>query len=135
MRAVLDANVLISALLSRSGTPGQILARWLAGEFELVVSPRLLTELERTLTSPKFQDRLLSEEPAEFVALLRRAVWVNDPEVVPARAPDPGDDYVLALAEAERAIVVSGDQHLLGLAEDFPILTPRLFLETLEAQR
>jgi putative PIN family toxin of toxin-antitoxin system len=135
VRAVLDANILISALLSRSGPPGQILARWLAGEFELVVSPRLLDEVARTLKSPTFRGRLMDDEPPQFVALLEGATRVDDPDTVPARAPDPGDDYLLALAEAERAILVSGDQHLLGLAEEYPILTPRAFLETLETQR
>jgi predicted nucleic acid-binding protein len=39
---------------------------------------------------------------------------------------------LLALAEAERAVLVSGDQHLLGLAGAFPIEAPRTFLERLE---
>ncbi len=47
MRALLDVNILISALLSRRGGPAQLLTRWLAGEFELVVSEALLSELER----------------------------------------------------------------------------------------
>ena len=132
MRAVLDANVLSSALLSRSGPPGHILARWLAGEFELIVSSRLLAEVERTLASPKFRGRLLPGEPAQFVVLLRDARNADDPEVVPARAPDPEDDYLLALAEVAQAVVVSGDQHLLGLAEDLPIFSPREFPRTLE---
>jgi hypothetical protein len=29
----------------------------------------------------------------------------------------PGDDYLLALAEGEHAMVISGDQHLLDLAD------------------
>jgi len=133
VRAVLDANVFVSALLSRSGSPGQILARWIAGEYELVVSPRLLNELERTLSSPKIRNRLMPEEAKQFAGLLREeAILVDDPELVPPRAPDPGDDYLLALAEAERAVLVSGDQHLLGLADEFPILAPATFLRTLE---
>lgn len=38
---------------------------------------------------------------------------------------------MLALAEAERAVLVSGDQHLLALADAFPIRTARAFLDEL----
>jgi predicted nucleic acid-binding protein len=44
---------------------------------------------------------------------------------------DPGDDYLLALAEAERAVLVSGDRHLHALAGQLPILAPRAFLDQL----
>ena len=47
MIITLDANILIAAVLSRSGPPAQIVARWPAGEFELVVSESLLDEVER----------------------------------------------------------------------------------------
>ncbi|TMD08021.1 MAG: PIN domain-containing protein [Chloroflexi bacterium] len=43
MRAVLDPNVLISAILAPTGVPAALLRHWLDGEFELVVSERLLT--------------------------------------------------------------------------------------------
>ena len=49
MRAVLDPNILIAALLSPGGAPAQIVSRWLGGEFELVVSEALLSALERAL--------------------------------------------------------------------------------------
>jgi predicted nucleic acid-binding protein len=49
------------------------------------------------------------------------------------RSGDPGDDHLLALAETEKAIAVSGDRHLLKLADRFPIRSPRAFLEELEA--
>jgi hypothetical protein len=42
------------------------------------------------------------------------------------------DDYLLALAEQERAILVSGDRHLLALADRFPIRSARALLESLD---
>jgi putative PIN family toxin of toxin-antitoxin system len=133
VRAVLDANVLISALLSPRGAPAQILSRWLVGEFELVVSESLLAELERALAYPKLRTRIAPEDAVEFASFLRdAAVLVSDPPAPPRRSPDPGDDYLLALAESEKAIVVSGDQHLLDLADRFPIRSPVAFLEALE---
>jgi predicted nucleic acid-binding protein len=38
------------------------------------------------------------------------------------------------LAEHERAVLVSGDPDLLGLANAFPVLTPHQFLRTLETE-
>ena len=40
---------------------------------------------------------------------------------------DPDDDYLLALAIDRRAYLVTGDQDLLVLGDDFPILTPAQF--------
>lgn len=135
MRAVLDANVLIVALLSPSGAPAQIISRWLAGEFELVVSESLLAELERALAYPKLRTRIAPEDAAEFVSFLQNtAVHAPDPPAPPRRSRDAGDDYLLALAESEKAIVVSGDQHLLELADWFPVRSPRDFLEALETR-
>lgn len=134
MRAVLDPNVLSAALLSRSGAPAEIVTRWLAGDFELVVSASVLDELDRALGYPKLRDRVSAEEAADFANMLRAAVVVaSDPQVVRPRSPDPGDDYLLELAEAQDAHLVSGDQHLLALAGRFPISSPRAFLEVLGA--
>ena len=132
MRAVLDPNVLIAALLSPRGAPAQIVSRWLAGEFELVISESLLTELERSLTYPKLRSRIAAEDATGFVALLRDgAVLASDPAAIPRRSADRGDDYLLALAESERAVLVSGDRHLLDLADKLPIRTPREFADAL----
>jgi predicted nucleic acid-binding protein len=57
---------------------------------------------------------------------------VSDPPEPRRRSPDPHDDYLLALAENTRAVVVSGDEHLLALASELPIQTPRAFLDGLE---
>lgn len=133
MRAVLDVNVLVSALLSRDGAPAQIVSLWLAGEFELVVSEALLAELERALEYPKVRTRIPADDAAAYVALLREGAAVAaDPPLPPRRSPDQGDDYLLALAEAQKAKLVTGDQHLLELVAHFPIRTPREFLEALE---
>jgi predicted nucleic acid-binding protein len=57
---------------------------------------------------------------------------VADPaEPPPTRSADPGDDYLIALAASERAVVVSGDKHLLALAEAIPVYAPREFIALL----
>ena len=47
MRVVLDANVLVSAILSPRGTPAQILHAWRAAQFDLVISDAILAEIGR----------------------------------------------------------------------------------------
>jgi putative PIN family toxin of toxin-antitoxin system len=130
VRAILDPNVIISALLSRGGTPAKALRAWLEGRFELIVSPLLLEELERALAYPKIAQRIRPGESAALLDWLRReAELVEDPEEPPGtRSEDPGDDYLLALAESEAAALVSGDGHLLALSAELPVLTPREFL-------
>jgi predicted nucleic acid-binding protein len=45
----------------------------------------------------------------------------------PVGSRDPDDDYLLALAIDRRAYLVTGDQDLLVLNADLPILTPVQF--------
>jgi putative PIN family toxin of toxin-antitoxin system len=134
LRAVLDPNVLVSALLSQAGTPARALLAWVDGQYELVVSPRLLVELTRVLAYPKLRARVQSHDAEEFVDWLsRQAVLVADPVDPPSRVADADDDYLLALAAGEDALLVSGDKHLLVLADEFPILSPARFLEHFES--
>ena len=130
MRAVLDANVLVSALLSVSGAPARLLERWLTGDFDLVLSQTLLVEVERTLASAKIRGRVAAADAASFLALLRELAEVvpdaDDPP--PLRSRDAEDDYLLALAARERVLLVTGDADLLALANRAPVLAPREFL-------
>ena len=131
MRAVVDPNVLISALLSRDGAPARLLRAWLSGAFELIVSPMLLNELRRALGYPKLRKRIAKSEADGFLALLQHsAIVVEDASTPPpVRSSDPGDDYLLALAASQQAALVSGDRHLLSLRDgDLPIYSPAQFL-------
>jgi putative PIN family toxin of toxin-antitoxin system len=136
VRAVLDANVIISALLSRSGSPAQLIRAWQDGHYELIVSPLLLAEIERAPAHPKLRRRVSTEDAEAVVDLLRRAATlVADPAELPTMlSPDPGDDYLLALAAAERALLVSGDDHLLSMAGAGPIHSPARFLSLLQGR-
>jgi predicted nucleic acid-binding protein len=72
VRAVLDPNVLISGLLSPSGTlTGVLRALIHGGCFELVMSPRLLEGLERALAYPKIRKRVAPDETNAFCSWLR----------------------------------------------------------------
>jgi uncharacterized protein len=136
VRAVLDPNVVISALLSRQGSPAKVLRAWRDGAYELVVSELLLSELERALGYPKVRVHIEEDEASELLDLLgREAERAEDPSEGPAvLSPDPGDDYLIALASTARAVIVSGDGHLLGMAEQIPVFSPSAFLALLEGE-
>ncbi len=136
MRAVLDPNVIISAPLSPSGSPAIVLRAWQHGAYELVLSPALLAELDRALAYPKLRARITAEESREVLELLAASARMADDPIEPpaVRSPDPDDDYLVALAQDERAMLVSGDRHLLGLAGRIPVCTPTDFRRLLDEQ-
>lgn len=133
MRAVLDPNVIISGLLSATGKPTSVLRAFDQGEFEVLVSPKLLDELARALAYPKLR-RYISEEEANAVVgwISDAAVTTPDPErPSPVSSTDAHDEYLITLAAEHRAVLVSGDKHLLRLAREIPVFTSRKFLELL----
>jgi len=136
VRAVVDVNVLISAVLSAKGPSAQVLRASRDGQFELVVSEMLLAELERALAYPKLRKHIPSEKAAAYVNWVRDhgnvAADPVDPPQVASR--DPNDDYLLALAIDRRAYLVTGDKDLLVLNDDFPIVTPKQFLTKLREE-
>jgi putative PIN family toxin of toxin-antitoxin system len=133
-RAVLDPNVLVSALITPDGGAAELLVELRAGAFELVTSELLLTELDAVLRRDKFRLYVTSTEVETYVELLRQeGVVAEDP--APSReplGPDPGDEYLIALAQAQRVdALVSGAPHLTRLHSALPVLTPRQFLDSL----
>jgi putative PIN family toxin of toxin-antitoxin system len=136
-RAVLDPNVLVSALISPQGASAQLLLEFRAGAFELVTSPQLLEELDDVLHREKFRRYATETELEVYVELIRReSIILDDPEPVPERlSEDPDDEYLIALARAARVeALVSGDPHLTLLRGQIPVLTPREFLDSLQTR-
>jgi putative PIN family toxin of toxin-antitoxin system len=133
VRAVLDVNVLISAALSAAGPSAEVVRSTRDGGFELITSEWLIAELMRALGYPKIRKGIPAEQASAYVSWVRHhSTLAEDPTEPPmVRCPDPDDDYLLALAIDRRALLVTGDQHLLGLRGDLPILTPAEFLATL----
>jgi putative PIN family toxin of toxin-antitoxin system len=134
LRAVFDPGVLIAAALSPRGAPAELLRRWLVGDYEMVVSEKLLAELRRVLLRSKFRKYLSKAEAAEYVELFHRSATVAlDPPIIHGITPDPGDDYLVSLARAAKVnFLVSGDPHLTELPDPLPpVLRPREFLERL----
>jgi putative PIN family toxin of toxin-antitoxin system len=139
LRAVLDANVYIAAFITPGGTPGRILELAQAGQFALVLSQVIVTQLEDVLARSRVR-RYLRRSPewiAELLAELRvQGLWA-EPEPVQAVVRDPDDDPILGTALAAQAdYLVSGDEDLTSLRsfQGVQIVTPRRFLDILEQQ-
>ena len=134
MRAVLDLNVYVSALINPAGTPSQVVRLGLQRRYEIVVCPALLTELHEVLSRETFRRYFTPDEAAEFLGAVAGASHeVADPATVEAVSRDPDDDYLVALARdagAER--LVTGDPDLLEVAGPLvPVVSPGVFVAEL----
>jgi putative PIN family toxin of toxin-antitoxin system len=133
-RAVLDTNVLVSALISPGGSSARLLLALRSGAFELIVSPLLLAELREVLQRDKLRRYVLESEADAYVELIRSEGVVRaDPRPSPEPlSADPDDEYLIDLARDARAdALVTGDAHLLDLRAIIPVMSPAEFLETL----
>ena len=133
MRAVVDTNILIRALIKPRGTVGPILSRLRDGDYTLVYSTPILDELIEKLALPRIRRKYRLEE-AEIEALVA-LIALRGELVVPARkvkvCRDPADDMFIEAAVAGAAeYVVTGDKDLLALKtfETVRFVTPRTFL-------
>lgn len=137
LRAVLDANVYVSAIIQPAGTPGRLVERFLRErDFEIVLSPSIVDEVLRALGYRKVR-RLLRGADAQlwFEDLVVLADVVADRELSGV-CDDPDDDkYLAAALEGRASHVVTGDRRFLALGEHagVEIVTPRAFLDLLGA--
>ena len=134
-RAVLDTNVVVSALLFERGRLSWLRPSWMAGDFRPLVSHATAAELLRVLSYPKFH---LSDQ--EIEALLgdflpfAEPVEVKEATAALPRLSDPDDRIFLQLAEAGTdEFLVTGDQELLAVPTpgDYRIISPAEFRATL----
>ena len=125
-RAVLDTNVYVAAVVTPRGVAAEAIERMRTGELDVIVSPALLAELEIVLKRDKFRSRVSIALADGFLEMLRaEATIAPDPaEPAPLRSRDPKDDYLLALAFHQKAILVTGDRDLVELSGGAPICMP-----------
>lgn len=139
--AVFDTNVLASGLAGETrpeSTPGELLRRWRAKQFTLVVSEPILAELVRTLTNPYFSHRFSVAEIEDTVGRVAAEARIQPITIdVSGAATHPEDDVILATAlSAQVLYLVTGDRQLLtrGTFEWTRLLSPRQFLVVLESE-
>lgn len=145
IKAVFDANLLVSAFLSREnpgGASNELLRFVIAGAVELCLSIDIIDEAVGILISrPRLarRYRYTPEAVGQYRAdLLMLATAVDDPAPVPGAVPrDPDDDKIVACAVAAGAeYIVSRDHDLLSLGSygGIAIIAPEAFLRLVRAR-
>ena len=140
MRAVVDTNILVRAVIKPSGSVGPVLLRLRHGDYTLLYAKSLLEELIDVLNRPRIRDKyqLTDQDIRAVVSLiLLRGEAVAPQERITA-CRDPKDDQFLEVAVAGRAdVIVSGDQDLLVLHPfaGIPILPSVAFLQMLDVEK
>jgi uncharacterized protein len=133
IRAVLDANVFLSATMNTASVPGRIIDRFLHQSFELIVTPGIIAEARRAMNYSRVKKRIApgldADEWLLDVMALAEIVTDRRENVMVSRDPDD-DRYVAAALEGRADFIVSGDDDLLVLREyqGVLIVTPRVFL-------
>jgi putative PIN family toxin of toxin-antitoxin system len=119
IRAVIDTNILVSALIKPQGRVGPVLLYLREGRYILIYSEPILEELVEVLSRPMMRRKYhLTEEDIEAVLLL---ISLRGRPVSPTRrirvCRDPRDNKFLEAAVAGNAdLIVSGDEDLLILS-------------------
>jgi uncharacterized protein len=115
VRVVLDANVLISALLF-TGVSSDLVPLWQKGAITILLSREILEEYLRVLAYPKF--KLSRQEIRGLIEgdLLPFVEIVNPGRRLKVVITDPSDDKFLECAVWGKAdILISGDNALLAI--------------------
>jgi len=113
MRAVLDTNVLLSALLSPHGWPDVIYRAWQKDRFDLVTSSAQIDELRRASRYEKFKDVLQPHRIGTMVNNMRDSIMLDALPLLQEsiEVNDPNDTFLLKMALAGEAdYLVTGDQ-------------------------
>jgi len=133
-RAVLDANVYVSAAIHGEGPPGQIIERFLRdAAFEIVVSQAIVNEVLRALAYPRVRKYIPGSFDPNlwFRDIVVLAQFVAGEHEIAGVSGDPDDDKDIAAAvEGLAEFIVTGDTDLLALTEyeGIRIISPRAFL-------
>ena len=131
MRVVVDTNVLISALLSPSGTPRRVVQTLASHQATLLFSDATFRELAQRLARPKFDRYRTAQQMVAWLDWLAElGEWVVPVTTISA-CRDPDDNKFLVVAvDGETELLITGDNDLLDLApfQSIPIITPAEFL-------
>jgi len=131
LRAVVDTNVFVSAMLG-SSVNRSVRTAFAAGTFELITSGRQLAELIAVLSRPEFS--LAADAITDLMTLIleRAEIPAHHSRVTECR--DPKDNMILEAAVDGRAThLVTGDAdlHALHPFRGVAIVTPSRFLDLL----
>lgn len=109
IRAVVDTNVLVSALLSRSGNEALVLLAVHQGFVRPCLSAPILDEYRRVLTRPRFG--FAAADIEAVLTMVRQRGDLADPATSPFTSPDADDSKFLHCAVAAGAdCIITGNR-------------------------
>ncbi|MBO4932291.1 MAG: putative toxin-antitoxin system toxin component, PIN family [Clostridia bacterium] len=127
--AVIDTNVLISAMLKWNSVPGNVLEFTFSGTIIPVLNEHIVREYREVLSRPKFKfpkdiiDTIVSE-------IERLGIYIDAPELE-IELPDPKDrvfyEVVMEERNTEDAYLVTGN--LKHFPEEPFVVTPRQMID------
>ena len=136
IRAVADTNLFVSLARGGGATLRRFVELWDQEKFVLITSPPVLEELYGVLRRMRSSGQI-PHQPHELVEILeRRCERSPGAELVRGVCRDPDDDKFLSCAvEGQADYLVTGDGDLLALGEyqGIRIVTPRQFVQVLDA--
>lgn len=140
MIAIVDTNVWISGALNKDGVPAKVIDAWLNSQFELMMSPDLLGEIQRVFMYPRIlkSKSYDSDRIHRLLESVERTAHMIDAEVTQADfiVRDPKDRMILALARVGGAdYIVSGDDdlHAVGSYAGAVVIYPSIMVKVLQA--
>ena len=108
--AVLDTNVIVSAVLTRGGAEAHTLDLAAAGKIQIYVTLPILNEYEEVLGRSKFS-RIRPKVIPDALTLIRRIVTLVNPTELLAVSPDETDNRFLECADtADADYLVTGNR-------------------------
>lgn len=130
--AVLDTNVLVSAMLKNGSVPGHVAVEALTGDIIPVLNDDILAEYEDVLNRPKFSFN--KKAVRVFLDELKKRAVYTDYGMIEDEIPDPKDIVFYAVLmekrKDEEAYLVTGN------LKHFPIrtyiVTPKEMLAIIE---
>lgn len=128
---VLDANVVVSAVLLPNSVPRQAFDKACA-RGRVLLSVPVIGELDDVLRRPKLNRYIHEDERMLFLVTLTRESRVVQVTESISVCRDPKDNKYLELAlDGNASCIISGDDDLLVLDpfRSIPIVTPRQFLD------
>lgn len=141
IRAVLDTNTLVSAVINVPFSPSQeIYQNFIDKHFLLIVSPSLLAEVDEVLHRErvmKFHKRS-AEKLQEIMNELTILSYIVPGNTKIEVVRDPNDNKIISAAlEGKVDYIVSRDKDLLDLKEyqGIKIVTPEEFMGILRSER
>ncbi len=133
--AVIDTNVLVSAMLSAESVPGAVAAEAMAGRIIPLINEEIIAEYEMVMSRRKFRfDRGAVRDMIDTI--IRRGILI-DAGPVYEQLPDPRDVVFYEVVMEARGRAETGGSFLVtGNIKHFPlkryVVTPRQMLDILQ---